>query len=83
MKQYNRDLWMLTQQDKHLSEQALAEKAEQLHALLYSIETPEAFCQANEVLDLNRYKVIQKPHLIQKVARYQQLPHFVFIFNKN
>jgi len=51
--------------------------------LLYNVEQMDAFCIANELIDLNRYKIIQKPHLIKQAVKEKKLKPFVFISNNN
>jgi hypothetical protein len=78
----NRDLLVLTKKES-MDPEELEHEVELLVDLLYHVENMDAFCNANEVLDLNRYKVIQKRHLIQRVVRERRLKPFVFISNKN
>lgn len=49
--------------------------------LVYS-ETIDAFCTANEVIDVNKYRHIRKKHLVQKTIKDNHKP-FVFLVNKN
>ncbi len=82
MRSSNRDLLVLTKNGS-LNEKELEHEVELLHELLYHVENMEAFCIANELLDINRYKVIQKPHLILRAAGSKRLKPFTFICNKN
>ena len=66
-----------------LTPQQLEKELQSLHELLYSIETANHFCIANEVINLNNYKIVSKPHLIEKAVREAEMRPFIFIFNKN
>ena len=37
----------------------------EIHAMLFQIEQVEQFYQNIEVIDLNKRKIIQKPHLVK------------------
>jgi len=77
-----RDLLVLSNKVS-LTPQQLEKELQSLHELLYSIETSNSFCEANEVINLNNYKIITKPHLIEKAVRAAEMKPFIFIFNKN
>ena len=62
----NRDLLVLTKKQT-MNAQELEHEVELLVTLLSETEKIDAFCTANEVIDLNKYKIISKPHLIQKI----------------
>jgi hypothetical protein len=78
----NRDLLVLTKKQK-MNQQELEHEVELLVDLLYEAEKFDTFCIANEIIDLNRYKIIQKPFVIQKIIRQKRSRPFVFISNKN
>jgi hypothetical protein len=78
----NRDLLVLTKKQS-MNAQELEQEVELLVNLLFEAEKIDAFCVANEVIDLNRYKIICKPHLIQKIIRQRKAKPFVFFSNKN
>lgn len=78
----NRDLLVFTK--KEITDQAeLEHQIELLNDLFYLVETSNAACVANEVIDLNRYKIITKTRRVRAIMREQQLKPFVFISNKN
>ena len=78
----NRDLLVLTK--KELMNQAeLEHEIELLNDLFFLVESSNAFCIANEVIDVNRYKVIRKNHQVRQILKEQRLKPFVFISNKN
>jgi hypothetical protein len=80
MKHLNRDLLVCS---KASAQDAAAYEleAEQLHPILCTIESAQQFARAHELLDLNRFKVIQKSHLVLQAHR--DLQPFQFICNKN
>ena len=82
MSPQNRDLLVLTKRIK-LKPGELKFEVERIVELLRQVESMDAYCVANEVLDLNRYKIIQKHYLVMKVLRENKLKPFVFISNKN
>jgi hypothetical protein len=78
----NRDLLVLTKKTAMNAKQ-LKHEVELLNDLLYHVENLMSFCTANEIVDVNKYRIIQKPHLIQKAIRERGSKPFVFISNKN
>lgn len=80
MKTGNRDLLVLPK--NMFTVQEMEHEIELLNELLYHVECFESFCTANEIIDINKYKIIQKPHLMQKAFKERSKP-FVFICNKN
>ncbi|SIS71907.1 hypothetical protein SAMN05421788_101807 [Filimonas lacunae] len=79
----NRDLLVLTRRDESDPE-ALEQEVESLNELLYHVENMNVFCAVNEVIDINRHKVIVKPAAICKVLQARKdVKPFVFINNKN
>ncbi len=77
-----RDLLVLSHKIS-LTPQQLEQEVKSLHELLYSIENSGCFCLANEVINLNNYKIIRKRHLIEKAVREMETKPFIFICNKN
>jgi hypothetical protein len=82
MKTGNRDLLVLIKNDS-VSEAAMEHEITLLNNLLYSAKSIHSFCIANEVIDVNKYKIIKKPHLILQAIRDKSHKPFVFICNKN
>ena len=78
----NRDLLVLTKKEL-MNQQELEHEIELLNDLFYLVESSNAFCIANEVIDINRYKVIRKLHQVRQILKEQKLKPFVFISNKN
>lgn len=82
MNDANRDLLVLSK-TAHLSRAELERQVALLNSLLYHTENWETFCTANEILDINRHRIIHKPFLIQKILREKKQKPFVFTNNKN
>lgn len=82
MKSLNRDLLVLSKNTSPDPRQ-LEHEVEQLHEILFHVETMRNFCMANELIDMNRYKIIRKPHQIERIVRENTLKPFQFINNKN
>lgn len=78
----NRDLLVLFNQEL-MTPQSIEHEVELLHQLLYTIERVENLVIAHEIIDLNRYKVINKPLHLRKLIRQRELKPFVFLNCKN
>lgn len=78
----NRDLLVLFNQEI-MSPQAIRHEVDLLHQLLYSVEGIDGLVITHEILDLNKYKRIDKPHLLRRVFRSGHLKPFVFLNCKN
>jgi hypothetical protein len=55
----------------------------EIHTMLFKIEQVEQFYQNIEVLDLNKRKIIQKPHLVKRILKDNPEKPFVFAYHKN
>lgn len=83
MNPLNRDLLVLTKKIT-MSPQELEHEVELLNKLLFHVENLNNFCTVNEIIDLNRYRIIQKRNMVQQILRGPaRLKPFVFICNKN
>jgi len=82
MNNANRDLLVLFNQEL-MTPQSIEHEVEMLHQLLYNIERVENLITAHEIIDLNKYKVSNKPLLLRKVFRQRELKRFVFLNCKN
>jgi len=78
----NRDLLVLTKYEVP-DPIAMEQEIVFLNKLLFSVENLHTFCIVNEIIDVNKYKIIRKPHLIRQIIRERNIKPFVFIFNKN
>ncbi len=77
-----RDLLVLLN-NEHRSQQAIDHEVEWLHDVLYHVEELENFCKAHEVLNLNRYKVINNVNKVRKAVLRKDVKAFEFVSNKN
>jgi hypothetical protein len=66
-----------------MSPQAMEHEVEMLHELLHAVERSENVIAAHELIDLTKYKIVTKPHLIRQVFRQKKEKPFVFLNNKN
>ena len=82
MNNANRDLLVLFNQEL-MTPQSIEHEVEMLHKLLYNIERVENLITAHEIIDLNKYKVSNKPLLLRKLFRQRELKRFVFLNCKN
>ena len=82
MKSSNRDLLVLS---KNIStnERELQLEVEKLNQILFHVEAIENLCLANEIIDINNYKILRKPNKIEKVFSNNRLKPFQFIHTKN
>lgn len=78
----NRDLLVLFNQEL-MTPQSIEHEVELLHQLLYTIERVENLVIAHEIIDLNRYKIINKPLHLRRLIRQRELKPFVFLNCKN
>ncbi len=82
MNNSNRDLLVLFNQEL-MTQQSIEHEVELLHQMLYSVEGLENLVIVHEILDLNKYKVINKPAHLRKLIRQKVLKPFVFLNCKN
>ncbi|MCW3087083.1 MAG: hypothetical protein JWQ78_469 [Sediminibacterium sp.] len=78
----NRDLLVLAKAAQ-LGPKELEQEVLWLNRILYSTETWETFCLANEILDINRRRITRAPYLMQKILSEKKLRPFIFTSNKN
>lgn len=82
MNSRNRDLLVFTRREK-MNQHELERQIELLNNLFYLVEASNAAYIANEVIDVNRNKIISKQKNVRSILQAQQLAPFVFISNKN
>ena len=82
MNRMNRDLLVLFNQEL-LSPQAIEHEVEMLHELLHTVERLDNVVTSHEIIDLNKYKVINKTIVLLNIFRKQELKPFVFLNCKN
>ncbi|WP_026750551.1 hypothetical protein [Sediminibacterium sp. C3] len=78
----SRDLLVLTNQ-AYLSAEQTATIVAGLNKVLGPVENWGAFCIANEIIDINRHKIITKTHLVKQILQDKPNKPFLFICNKN
>lgn len=78
----NRDLLVMLNQEL-LSPQAMEHEVEMLHELLYTVESLENLVISHEVIDLNKYRIINKRSQLREFLRQRDTKPFVFLNNKN
>ncbi|ANI88981.1 hypothetical protein A9P82_06540 [Arachidicoccus ginsenosidimutans] len=77
-----RDLIIYTRSET-IDMEAIEREVRHINAILYFVEGMDVFCRTNEVIDINRYKVVTAPYIIHKTLADKRDEPFVFIFNKN
>ena len=82
MKSPNRDLLVLLK-DETMSEHAIEREVEKLNAMLFQLESIDHFCEAHEMLDLNKFKISTDKKLIMQVTKFKELKPFIFLCNVN
>ena len=78
----SRDLLVLTNQ-AYLSAEQTAAIVAGLNKVLSPVENWGVFCVANEIIDINRHKIITKTHLVKQILQDKPNKPFLFICNKN
>lgn len=79
----NRDLLLMLRQ-RAMTQQDIDRELMQLNTMLFTAERLDNYVKAHEVLDLNRYKVINNAVEIKKMIRQKKFSKpFIFFSNKN
>jgi hypothetical protein len=82
MNRVNRDLLVLFNQEL-MTPQAIEHEVELLHELLINVEGIDSLITAHEIIDLKKYKIVNKHISLQNTLRKQVLKPFVFLNCKN
>ncbi|WP_018617414.1 hypothetical protein [Segetibacter koreensis] len=82
MKAASRDLLVLSK-NASITQREMELEVEKLNQLLFQAEAIEKLCLANEIIDINNYKIVTKLKKIEKLISYSKLKPFQFIHNKN
>ena len=82
MNKSNRDLLVMFKEEL-MSPQAIEHEVELLHELLYGVERIENLVIAHEVINLNKYKIVNDFNTIREAIKFKELKPFVFLNNKN
>lgn len=72
----NRDILILQNRDM-----VSADELKELDQILQTIESPESFCTAHELV--NRNRITRNPRKILRESRFYFLRPFRFLINKN
>lgn len=78
MNNINRDLLVMFNQEL-MSPKAIEHQVEQLHEMLYQVESVDNMAVAHEVIDLNRYKISDDSITVKTIMREKSLKPFVFL----
>ena len=82
MKNLNRDLLLVTKKNE-LNQTELEQTIISLDSVLYEAESIKSICMANEVFDLNKYKIYTSKKDVAFYINNKSNKPFVFISNKN
>lgn len=77
-----RDLLVLSKNITNDPDQ-LEQEIQLLDCILYKVESLRQLCLCCEVIDINTYKIVQKPFSLEKIIRQKTFKPFQFLFNKN
>jgi hypothetical protein len=77
-----RDL-LYVQQNKRFGLLPAEKELDFLHIVLYDTENLQTLSRCIEVVDLTKFKVYRKTHLVMQVLRQPFLKPYQFLFNKN
>lgn len=82
MKNTNRDLLVLVR-DENSNQQEINADVAKLNRLLLALETVDCFCTAHEIIDVNKYKIVQQKKELMRIIKASSLKPFQFLINKN
>ena len=82
MNNTNRDLLVLFNQEL-MTPKAIEHEVEILHEILYTVESLNNIVTVHEVIDVNKHKIYNTPHLLQSIFRQRELKPFMFLNCKN
>lgn len=82
MNRINRDLLVMFNQEL-MSPQAMENEVGLLHELLFTVERLDNLVTTHEIIDLNKYRVINDDIILRKIIRLQELKPFIFLNCKN
>ncbi len=69
--------------DESMDNQAIEHEVELINEMLFHVESPETFCRANEIIDMNKYKVLHDQKYLVQLMYQSELKPFIFLCNKN
>lgn len=83
MNNVNRDLVVISKNIALADEATVQYELTCLHKILHDAESTLNFCNANEIIDVNRGKIITKSLLVLEAIKLRGNKPFVFINCKN
>lgn len=81
MNKFNRDLLVLFKEESN--PQALKKEVDQLHELLYHVETVANLVVAHEVIFVNKRQITSNESILRSILNLIELRPFIFLNNKN
>lgn len=81
MNKFNRDLLVLFKEETN--PQAIQKEVDQLHELLYCVETVPHLAVAHEVIYIQKRQISTRFSELYSVLNTAELPPFVFLNNMN
>ncbi|HEX8460154.1 MAG TPA: hypothetical protein VF623_01940 [Segetibacter sp.] len=82
MNSSNRDILVLSK-NLAVNEAEMEVEVEKLHKILVAAESLQNYCIVNEIIDINKYRIINNPVKIERIIRQNKIKPFTFISNKN
>jgi hypothetical protein len=82
MNRQNRDL-ILLRKDALPNQKTIDQEVASLNSLLQAVETSPHFCDSFELIDLNKFKVIKKTHILSMAVKSNKKKPFEFLINCN
>ena len=82
MNRQNRDLIIL-RKEALPNQQSIEQEVASLNFLLQAVESSTNFCDSFELIDLNKFKIIKKAHLLSLAVKSNKKKPFEFLINCN
>jgi hypothetical protein len=82
MNRQNRDLIIL-RKDALPNQKTIDQEVASLNSLLQAVESSSHFCDSFELIDLNKFKVIKKAHILSMAVKSNNKKPFEFLINCN
>ncbi len=82
MHNLNRDLLVVANKEE-INTDELNRTISHLNSLLYHTDSLMSLCTANEVFDLNKYKILTQPQQVAQYIKNKLSTPFIFLSNKN
>ena len=82
MNRQNRDLIIL-RKEVLPNQPSIEQEVASLNFLLQAVESSVHFCDSFELIDLNKFKIIKKAHLLSMAVKSNKKKPFEFLINCN